>query len=1209
MYLSRLTVFGFKSFAHKIEIDFRGGITAVVGPNGCGKTNIVDAIRWAIGETRPGAMRSNRMEDVIFTGSRQRKPLGMAEVSVTISNDKKILPVEFSEVTVTRRLFRSGESDYLLNKIPCRLMDIHTLFMDTGLGAHAYSVIEQGMVDAIISDKAEDRRHIFEEAAGITRYKIRRKSAWNKLVSIQGDLQRIDDIVGEVERQVRSLQRQMRKARQYKNLADQVKEMEVSLGRHRYFELAGAARPMVEEIQFLKEEVDLGNSDLARTEARLEGVRVDLSEQDHALSSINAELSSHQTVVHAKDREISVARESIRGIEAFLERARNGRLETGQRLERVIQDLNRSQEEREETNKTLVATEGNLRDADSDMKRVQSLMEEQRSLADDDKSRLIELLGKRSERGGRLERLRGELDGLTARLAEVKKESLLTATRTEVAVRSVEMAASERRISEEQRDALQTRKTQLTEALNRAREHAGVLNQEENELKRRMEGVRARLHLLERLREGFEGFSDGVRSLVVDSPHSGDIRGVVADLIEADEPYLQALETALGRSLEALVVPGTTDAESAIRFLKEGARGTAGFWPLERINESTEEPTWEPPSEEGVIGKAVDLVRSDIELSNLVRHLLGHTLVVQDMASALAVSRTNLPKGIDLVTLDGDLLAASGMVSGGRSGGERESVGLIGRKQQINSLRSELEDGDRQLEDLSERIAEARERTGELERQLSGVEEQLSDLENGIATLERDRDKAQTEVDRLQELKVSLQEEENRIRSGVKAAEEQIEDQEKDLRHIDADREELERFAIQHDEALKHAEEAMRSRRETTNDLTLRVTTLRGRLEELEREGSRLDGEKISLGSQIEGMDSEIAEAASRKEAIASKGARDKEEMEKLHRVQTEIEKRRDSHAERYQELALSTRGLEDDIRERQRRLNKQREKLHDLELGLQELKGKADALRGRLSETHRVDVKEMGPPEDDGGSNVDLLEKRIYEFQDRMRRIGAVNMAALEDYEIQKDRYEFLNKQRNDLLEAEETLKKTIARIDRTARSRFTDTFAKIRENFQKTFVAFFEGGEADLWMETNQDPLDAPIHITARPHGKRLQHINLLSGGERSLTAIGLLFAIYLVKPSPFCILDEVDAPLDDVNIDRFTRVLRKFAADTQFIVVTHNKKTMEAAESLHGVTMEEPGVSRLVSVRIGRNGKQQSSEAPPRVETSEATEAVPA
>ena len=549
------------------------------------------------------------------------------------------------------------------------------------------------------------------------------------------------------------------------------------------------------------------------------------------------------------------------------------------------------------------------------------------------------------------------------------------------------------------------------------------------------------------------------------------------------------------------------------------------------------------------------------------------------------------------------------MVAGGRTGGERESVGLIGRKQQINSLRSELEDGDRQLGDIAERIAEARERTAELERQLSGVEEQLSDLESGIATLERNRDKAQTEVNRLQELKVSLQEEENRIRSGVKAAEEQIEDQEKDLRHIDADREELERFTIQHDEALKHAEKAMRSRRETTNELTLRVTTLRGRREELEREGSRLDVEKISLGSQLEGMDSEIAEAASRKEAIASKGARDKEEMEKLHRVQTEIEKRRDGHAERYQELALSARGLEDDIRGRQRRLNKQREKLHDLELGLQEMKGKADALRDRLSETHRVDIKEMGPPEDDGGSNVDLLEKRIYEFQDRMRRIGAVNMAALEDYEIQKDRYEFLNKQRNDLLEAEETLKKTIARIDRTARSRFTDTFAKIRENFQKTFVAFFEGGEADLWMEANQDPLDAPIHITARPRGKRLQHINLLSGGERSLTAIGLLFAIYLVKPSPFCILDEVDAPLDDVNIDRFTRVLRKFAAETQFIVVTHNKKTMEAAESLHGVTMEEPGVSRLVSVRIGRNGKQHGGEAPSRVETSETTEAVPA
>ena len=388
--------------------------------------------------------------------------------------------------------------------------------------------------------------------------------------------------------------------------------------------------------------------------------------------------------------------------------------------------------------------------------------------------------------------------------------------------------------------------------------------------------------------------------------------------------------------------------------------------------------------------------------------------------------------------------------------------------------------------------------------------------------------------------------------------------------------------------SLREAEETVHSRQEAANALRMKAASLRARAEELGREAQRLDTEGASLRRQIEATDAEVAEAARRKEAIQTRRARDEEEMRALHETLSEIERRRSAQVERREELALAARGLEEDIRARGRALNERRERLHGLELSLQELKDKADALRDRLLDSHRVDVREAGPPSDDGGFSADVIEKRIYEFQERMRRLGAVNMAALEDYDVQKERYEFLTKQRKDLLEAEEILKKTIAKIDRTARSRFLETFENIRENFRKTFVAFFEGGEADLSMEPDQDPLEAPIHITARPQGKRLQLINLLSGGERALTAIALLFAIYLVKPSPFCILDEVDAPLDDANIGRFTRVLKEFAKDTQFIVVTHNKKTMEAAESLHGVTMEEPGVSKLVSVRIGANGR---------------------
>ncbi|MSS72891.1 MAG: chromosome segregation protein SMC [Candidatus Latescibacteria bacterium] len=1206
MYLSRLTAFGFKSFAQKVDIDFRGGITAVVGPNGCGKTNIVDAIRWALGEQRPGAMRSSRMEDVIFTGSRNRKPLGMAEVSLTIANDKKILPVDFSEVTVTRRLFRSGESDYLLNKIPCRLMDIHTLFMDTGLGAHAYSVIEQGMVDAIISDKTEERRHLFEEAAGITRYKVRRKSAWNKLLSIQADLQRIDDIVGEVERQVHSLQRQVRKARLYKTYSDQVRDMEILLGRFRYFELAQKARPVLEEIRFLKEDVEVGTSDQARAEARLEGVRAELAEQEQALSAINAELGRHQATAHAKDRDVSVARESIRGIEAFLERAGRGRSELLLRLETVSKGQGDADTERERVRQDQAGAEQGLTSAETDLKQARGLLDEWRARADAEKARLIGLLQGRGDRAGKLERARAERESLLGRLSEGEAERQVTAARAEVAAKSAEMAAADIRTTEERAAQALAEKDRLTEALTQTRERIRALVDEQNEVRRRIEGNRARVHLLERLREGFEGYSQGVRALAVDSPHAAHIRGVMADLIDVDEPYARAVETALGRSLEALVVSGTAEAEAAIRYLREGGKGTAAFWPLDRISGTDEGSAWEIPLTDGVIGRASDLVRCDGAFAGLVWRLLGRTLVVRDTASALALAPTFAGAQIDLVTLEGDFLAASGLMAGGRSGQEQEH-GLIGRRQQIEALSREVEADDLRLKALSEQVVAGEDAAKDLSGHAEEADRQIVELRNRIAELERERYNGEADARRLNERLAALSEEEGRIRARAEELRAQIEAQEEELRRMDAERAELERLAEEHAAALREEEEELRSRQEGANTLRMKAASLRAREEELRREALRLETERGSLQRQLEGTDAEVADAARRKETIEAQRARDEGEMKVLHETLSEIERRRSVQVERHQELVLAARGLEEDIRGRGRVLNERRERLHGLELSLQELKAKADALRDRLLDSHRVDVKEAGPPPDEGGFSADVIEKRIYEFQERMRRLGAVNMAALEDYDVQKERYEFLTRQRNDLLEAEETLKKTIAKIDRTARSRFTETFEKIRENFRKTFVAFFEGGEADLSMEPDQDPLEAPIHITARPLGKRLQHINLLSGGERALTAIAMLFAIYLVKPSPFCILDEVDAPLDDANINRFTRVLKTFAQDTQFIVVTHNKKTMEAAESLHGVTMEEPGVSKLVSVRIGRNGRSDANGDEHAAQTAGAAEAA--
>jgi len=1180
LYLSRLTAYGFKSFAQKLELGFQRGITCVVGPNGCGKSNVVDALRWALGEQRARALRSSLMEDVIFSGSRTRKPLGMAEVSVTIDNSRKLLPVDFSEVTVTRRLFRSGESDYLLNKIPCRLMDIQNLFMDTGVGAHAYSVIEQGMVDEIISDKTEERRRVFEEAAGVTRYKIRRRSAWNKLQSIQQDLQRIDDIIGEVERQVAYLARQERKARRYKVLMDQLAELEVQLAQYRYYEMADRARPMLEEMSFLKEDVEVGNAKVARMEARLEEVRAELAQQDQALSAANAEVSRQVDEVHRKDREILIAREEMRSIEGFL--ARSG-------VQQEALSTRQAAAEKEQ----LAAEEG-ARDAQDQFGSSSSLLEEEaprlsaateeldarRMAADTQRSDLITLLRDRSDRSGRLERVRAELEAVTQRRTRLSEDLRRIHEREEEAGRVAREATEQiQTLGAELEDTQKQLQAQLADREARGAARTRTVD-ESHLLRTRVEANSARVSLLERLREGFEGYSGGVRALAVDSPFSERIRGVVADLVDVAPEHVTAVEVALGRALECMVVGTTDDALEAMAYLRSGEHGTAAFIPLDRVSLGTGMP-WALPEGRGVVGRASDLVVGTRGEHGAVRSLLRNTLVVRDAEAALAHTPQAKSLGVDIVTLGGELFAHGGPVFGGSGAGDE--TGLLGRAQETESLQADLEADRTRLAEVDAHLFGLEADLKALGTDVETSEQAAVKLNERLTGLRRDEQNAATEVARQAQLAGEAKGEASRLGDREAELREAIAVEESALLALEQKREELEAEVEQADLGLREQELQCRSQQDAVAARRVEVASLRGRSERLSAEGIRLAQERRNLGEEASRLSEECTQSQARQSELQVRVAKATEELSALHVLQGEAEKTRDEQAERHQELLLASRGLEDDLRERSRKVTRNRDRLHTLEVELAELKTRADNLLERMQEDRGVDLKAMGRLEDPEFS-ADISEKRVMEMQERLRRMGTVNLAALEEYEVQKERYEFLAKQRDDLLDAEETLKRTITRIDRTARARFLDTYGKIRESFHRTFAAFFEGGEADLSMPSDQDPLEAPIDITARPRGKRLQHINLLSGGERALTAIALLFAIYLVKPSPFCILDEVDAPLDDANVDRFLRVVQEFAEGTQFVVVTHNKRTMEMADCLHGITMEEPGVSKLVTVKIG-------------------------
>ena len=1180
MYLSRLTAIGFKSFADRLDLKIQDGLVCVVGPNGCGKSNVVDALKWALGEQRPRLLRSHSMDDVIFSGSRTRKALGMAEVSVTLDNSEDWLPVDYSEVTVTRRLFRSGESEYLLNKVPCRLKDIHNLLMDTGLGAsHAY-VIEQGMVDEIISDKPEERRRLFEEAAGVTRYKVRRKSAWNKLQSIQQDLVRLDDIVAEVERQVNHLARQERKARLYKTRSEALGALEILLARFRFFEMSDRARPMLDEMVFLKEDGEIGQADIAKLDARLEAVRAALAEQDHVLAAATSEVSRHQAHIYRKDREVAIARTKTGSIEQFLSRAAKRRSALRALEETAIQAQADAEEEQREALGSLEEAEMALQREEAALETVVEMLETTRSRSDDKKAKLIDALRDLRDQGVLLERARTELEGVTGQRERLGEDR--TAVRARLAEAEDRASSAARRIADEERRLGEHNQLRAAhaEAKERLEKDLYDLVEQRNGVRTRMEADAARLALLRKLREGLEGYSAGACALLKDdSPLSGRIRGVVADQIVVEPDHASAVEAALGRAVECLVVDSTNDAVETIAFLRSGKLGAAAFLPLDGEPHDSGFP-WEVSEGSGIVGRASDLILSENGEESAVSGLLRRVLVVEDADVAVRLLSEMRSVGVDVVTLKGEVFAANGTVYGGAANGQE--TGLIGRTRRIERLEADLEAGRKRSQSLEADIKRLEEALQEETRALEVEEGVLGGVRSRLAGLHRDCENALAEVKRQTEIGGELAEEEDRLAERARQLQGGIVVAEQTLKALEEKRRENANEGRKSDEVLRVLEGRRRARSDDVSSRRVEIASLRARVSSLEREAQRQVETRAEWVKERDQLDEERAANEKRRAGLAEVIKEDSKALEGLNQVRITLERERITQAERQQDMATSAREMEADLRRRRASVSERKERLHRFEVELAELKTRAEGLQERIRRDSEVNIQELGRVEDPEFS-ADVTENEVNEMQERLRRMGSVNLAALDEYDVQRERFEFLSTHRADLREAEQTLKRTIVRLDRTARARFLEAFSKIREQFQQTFAAFFDGGEADILLAPDEDPLEAPMEIVARPGGKRLQNINLLSGGERALTAIAMLFAIYLVKPSPFCILDEVDAPLDDANVDRFVRVVRKFSEQTQFVVVTHNKGTMEAADCLHGITMEEPGVSKLVSVRL--------------------------
>lgn len=1170
MKIKRVEIQGFKSFVDRVALDFESGITAILGPNGCGKSNIVDAIRWAMGEQNAKNLRGRAMEDVIFGGSESRKPLGMAEVSMIFANDDGQAPAayrQYAEIMVTRRLFRNGDSEYLINKTPCRLLDISELFMDTGVGARAYSIIEQGKIGMILNAKPEDRRFLIEEAAGVTKYKSRKKAALRKIEATRQNLLRLGDIVAEVRRQTASLKRQAQKAERFRALREELKGIEVGLARRRFAELSatletGGARDKEERQALAALAARLEQEERTLDEARLaqgeeERVVARLQEQVFRLAAELEKVAGHLALAAregeglARRREQGLAEEQevvrrLAEADGEEERLKQTREDLGGDLERELRRLAEGE-----------AALAELTQRDGDLEAAQ---QETRQLL----YRLLTDLSQLSAGQQEIERRRRQLDerktrqrSETVRLREQlgEAESLIAELATSLAA----LRTAHESLGEEQEG--------LRAAVARLREE-----REENEamLARHREELgqsRSRLLSLRQLERDLEGYGGGVKALFADAEWRGRFSGVVADHLEAPAHLVTALEAVLGERLQALVAPDRETAAAAAAFLG-GQDGRSTFaWPGWTATAAALPEGARPLAE---------LVSPRPGSEDLVRALLAGYGQVPSLEPYWG---RPLPAGTLLVTEAGELLSWRGEFTGG--GRQGLGQGLLHKKREMKELAVLVESQEERLAALEEQREHLREALRESEERLREVES----ARHGQALKVMDSEK---DLQRLEETRARLDE-----RVEVLALEdEQLHGEERELdrrlEETQSSRALLEGQRLEHEEGVARIQEEAQVLRREIAVVRERVTALKVTVAGLrEREdGHRGELERLArLRRDLQSRRTLIAERC--REALEEE-SRLVGESERLRIEQEVLAKRHLEDQARLAEVRERFALAQEKLEERQERLRRLREELDALrethgagQLRLRELALEAEHLHANVLERYRVDLRDGTATTEE--VDVEAAQGRVEELRRAVEAIGEVNLTAIEEYRELEERGQFLQVQQEDLRQSLDGLQTAIGKINRTTRKRFRETFDLVNAKFQEIFPRLFRGGQGELRLTDESDLLETGLEIIVQPPGKKLQNVSLLSGGEKALTAVALIFSIFLIKPSPFCMLDEVDAPLDDANIGRFNEMIKEMSQVSQFIIITHSKRTMEVADTLYGVTMEEPGVSKLVSVRF--------------------------
>ncbi|KPK70105.1 hypothetical protein AMJ82_04035 [candidate division TA06 bacterium SM23_40] len=1180
MELKRLVISGFKSFVDRTELSLGTGVTALVGPNGCGKTNVAEAIRWALGEQNARILRGERMEDLIFNGTRERPPVGMAEVTLTFTNEQGLLPIDFEEVEISRRLYRSGESEYLINRSPCRLRDVTDLIVGTGAGPHAYAIFEQRMVEALLSSDPAQRRAMFEQAAGIAKYHAQKHLTLRKLKTTQQDLHRVEDLVAEVEKLVRSLSRQAKAAARYGGRKEELRKLVMERYRRRHHDVIAAARALEGELSEAQ----------ARRDERMQWIAARTDElvawkehhdvivqrrtqaQDRAAVLTSAMQRAEEQLLVLRERQLACDERRERSTEATARLRR--------RLAEVKNEARSLDRESKAVRERRTAGATHLRDLSSELSVVESQLAGRRALASRMKTQLGELLKRESERRAELSEVAAKTDAAAAQREFLAAEVSRLADEVSGTATRVSDVREELRQEREKADDVAARSERLRRTREELQAQLERVNGEREAVSRELSARKAELETQERARQQHEGMGRGVHAVLV-SPLAGDaLIGVLADMIKVPAEFERAIEGALAHRLQYVVARARGEIRDAVRYLRKHGRGRASFVTLGA--ENGDRPRELPPelaSEGGVVGLARDLVECEESLRGLIASVLRDVVVVKDFD--LAWQLADRYAEWSFVTLKGDLIERGGIVTGGST----VEPDLVARRRRGEELRTRVEALAAGVTALEREGADLRRRLEENDREIEGHENgvrlyslKLAELEQRIAGLaERER--------QLRDKQRVVQGE----LGGVTARSEELLAEKGRLdeivRRLGEDLAALERDAAAEDVRVRGLAERRTQLSQGIDECNIRVIRFDGQLERLVAGVERANKAAAEIIGELGQVEKDGAEALESTEQLNELIGETRSEVSRLKGEQTEAGQAVERLDEEARDWSRKIEQGRAELEEARQALTEATEHAHRLRMQALEREMERKSLEERVRDEHGdVALADLEPlPELSGeelGNQIETLTRLI-------GRMEPVNMLAVEEHRRERERLDHLVIQRADLVEARKTLGETVRKLDRTARTQFLETFDAVQQNFRSIFERLFEGGYADIRIEEGVDPLEAHIEIVARPRGKRLSRIELLSGGERALVAIGLLFAFYLVKPSPFCLLDEIDAPLDDMNIGRFTALVKELSERTQFAIITHNKRTMEIADCLYGITMQEPGVSKVVSVRFGGDG----------------------